>query len=222
MRVHIRTTSNTSPVPFDYQARLVGALHGWIGENDYHDELSLYSLSWLSNGRVSAEGLTFTSGASLFLSTPNSDMVKKLIKGIQTNPSLAFGMKVTEVNLQPTPHFGSSEVFFAQSPILIKRMLEHEMKFYFSHDPESETCMTETLNRKLTRAGLGHLSASVRFDGKYRKGKKKVARYRNMVYKGTLCPVIVEGDPEAVRFAWDVGIGNLTGIGFGAIKERES
>jgi CRISPR/Cas system endoribonuclease Cas6 (RAMP superfamily) len=29
--------------------------------------------------------------------------------------------------------------------------------------------------------------------------------------------VIIEGKPETKLFAWDVGIGNSTGIGFGAI-----
>jgi len=29
--------------------------------------------------------------------------------------------------------------------------------------------------------------------------------------------VIVEGDPRAVQFAWEVGVGNSTGIGFGAL-----
>ncbi len=33
-------------------------------------------------------------------------------------------------------------------------------------------------------------------------------------------PVVgfVSGDPELVRFAWDVGVGNSTGIGFGALR----
>jgi CRISPR/Cas system endoribonuclease Cas6 (RAMP superfamily) len=30
--------------------------------------------------------------------------------------------------------------------------------------------------------------------------------------------VIVEGSAEAVGFAWNVGIGNGTGIGFGALR----
>jgi CRISPR/Cas system endoribonuclease Cas6 (RAMP superfamily) len=30
--------------------------------------------------------------------------------------------------------------------------------------------------------------------------------------------VVVEGTPEAVRFAWTVGVGELTGSGFGALQ----
>jgi CRISPR-associated endoribonuclease Cas6 len=44
-----------------------------------------------------------------------------------------------------------------------------------------------------------------------------MVKYRDINIKGTLCPVIVEGDPRAVQFAWEVGVGNSTGIGFGAI-----
>jgi CRISPR/Cas system endoribonuclease Cas6 (RAMP superfamily) len=30
--------------------------------------------------------------------------------------------------------------------------------------------------------------------------------------------VVVTGTPEAVQFAWTVGVGELTGSGFGALK----
>jgi CRISPR/Cas system endoribonuclease Cas6 (RAMP superfamily) len=32
------------------------------------------------------------------------------------------------------------------------------------------------------------------------------------------CPIIIKGKPETKLFAWNVGLGNSTGIGFGAIK----
>ena len=37
MRIHISTTKNTSLVPFDYQQKLVGTIHKWIGNNSIHD-----------------------------------------------------------------------------------------------------------------------------------------------------------------------------------------
>lgn len=42
MRIHISTTKNTSLVPFDYQQKLVGTIHKWIGHNSIHDSISLY------------------------------------------------------------------------------------------------------------------------------------------------------------------------------------
>ncbi len=37
-------------------------------------------------------------------------------------------------------------------------------------------------------------------------------------YKTSECPVIVEGTPDAVQVAWLVGVGELTGMGLGALK----
>ena len=37
MRIHLKTSANTTPVPFDYQQKLVGTIHKWIGNNSIHD-----------------------------------------------------------------------------------------------------------------------------------------------------------------------------------------
>jgi CRISPR/Cas system endoribonuclease Cas6 (RAMP superfamily) len=52
MRLHLYLSPNERPVPFDYQHYLTGAFHKWLGANDLHDRLSLYSLSWLYEGRA--------------------------------------------------------------------------------------------------------------------------------------------------------------------------
>jgi hypothetical protein len=41
--------------------------------------------------------------------------------------------------------------------------------------------------------------------------------YRNISMRVNKCPVIIKGRPETKSFAWNVGIGNSTGIGLGAI-----
>ena len=38
MRIHLKTSQNTTPVPFDYQQKLVGTIHKWIGSNSIHDK----------------------------------------------------------------------------------------------------------------------------------------------------------------------------------------
>lgn len=39
MRIHLKTSPNTTPVPFDYQQKLVGTIHKWIGNNSIHDKI---------------------------------------------------------------------------------------------------------------------------------------------------------------------------------------
>lgn len=48
MRLNLRLTPNEEPVPFDHVHNLTGAIHKWLGKNDLHDKISLYSFGWLN------------------------------------------------------------------------------------------------------------------------------------------------------------------------------
>src|SRR5690606_26453665 len=211
-------TANTEPIPYNYQSSLVGAFHKWLGPNEIHDDISLYSLSWLSHGVAGKSGLDFPNGSTFYVSAPHTELLKKMIDGVFKGQDIRWGMKVREVILQPTPEFGESRRFLVQSPVLIKRNREEGGQQYFFHsDDKADEYLTETMHYKLSKAGLTH-DIEVMFDPDYENPKSKKIQYNGIDIKGTLCPVIVKGDPEAVSFAWDVGIGNSTGIGFGALK----
>ena len=94
MRLILKLTKNQSVVPFNYQRHLVGAFHKWIGENQIHDDISLYSLSWLMGGKIVKEGYHFKYGAEWFISTYDPNLLKTLINGIQKDPEIDFGMVV--------------------------------------------------------------------------------------------------------------------------------
>lgn len=223
MRVYLQLSRNTVPVPFNYQQKLVGAFHKWLGENELHDDISLYSLSWLRHiGRprhkTTKEGLVFPYGAEFFISSPLQDLHTKAVQGIFQDAAINWGMHVDEVRLRRTPDFGRQQRFMVQSPILIKRKQPEgkHAKYFFPFDAESDVLMTETLQTKLKRLQLP-TAVSVTFDRSYARPHIKKINYKGIDIKATLCPVIVEGDPQAVAAAWDCGIGNSTGIGFGAL-----
>lgn len=219
MRVYLHLTQNTEPVPYDYQSSLVGAFHKWLGPNEIHDDISLYSLSWLSHGVAGKNGLDFPNGSTFYVSAPHRDLLKKMIDGIFQGQDIRWGMKVREVVLQPTPEFGDNRRFLVQSPVLIKRnrVDGDGQQYFFPYDKESNGYLTETMQHKLTKAGLSH-DIEVMFDPEYQNPKTKKIQYNKIDIIGTLCPIIVKGDPEAVSFAWNVGVGNSTGIGFGAVR----
>lgn len=219
MRLYLQLSPNKETVPFNYQQSLVGAFHKWLGKNKLHDDISLYSLSWLSKGNPVKDGLNFPRGSIFFISSPLAELHQKFVHGIFKDQLIRWGMNVQEVRMKPTPDFGTRHRFLAQSPILIQRRFEdqkHQQYFYHT-DPESSEYLTETLRRKMEKAGIS-AKVSVSFDQTYQNAYIKKATYRNIDIKASMCPVIVEGDPRAVQFAWEVGVGNSTGIGFGALN----
>lgn len=169
--------------------------------------------------RRDRKGLDFRNGASLFISAPDPDLLAALIQGVFRGQDICWGMRVEEITMKVTPDFGQRHRFLVQSPILIKRKepTDKHYQFYYPSDPESNGFMTETLQLKLRKMNKSE-DVQVRFDPNFHNPSIKKMTYRGIENKASLCPVIVEGNPEAVAFAWEVGIGNSTGIGFGALK----
>lgn len=219
MRIHISTNKNTSLVPFDYQQKLVGTIHKWIGNNSIHDRISLYSFSWLKGGEIVSNALNFPKGATMFLSFHDDNVMRKIIKTILDDPQMFCGMSVKDITIDDTPSLESQELFYCASPIFIKRKLEDgTIKQFTYNDEHTSTLLKETLTAKMREAGLEEdETLDIKFDTSYSRKRFKFVRYRGIGNKASLCPVIIKAKPETKLFAWNVGIGNCTGIGSGAI-----
>lgn len=218
MRAYLKLSKSNNTIPFNYQVNLVGALHKWVGLNYIHDDVSLYSFSWLRRGRiVGNKGLYFPEGADWFISVYNADYLKKIVNGILDDPRVAFGMEIVEMTLCETPEFGVCQKFTLGSPVFIKRSDGTRQRHFTFKDEEADVLMTKTLQNKLKKAGLPYEEAKVRFDRNYQSAKTKMCNYRGVDNKVNYCPVIVEGSSEQIGFAWEVGVGNSTGIGFGSL-----
>jgi CRISPR-associated endoribonuclease Cas6 len=126
-------------------------------------------------------------------------------------------MVITSLTLEKEPIFETENRFQVASPVFIKRLVEGKTKFYYPTDDEANTLLTETLINKLKKAGLNHEGVKARFDENYQNFAIKGAIYKGIQNKGTICPVIIKGTPEQLAFAWNVGVGSSTGIGFGSL-----
>lgn len=219
MRLHIHTTPNTSLIPFNYQQKLTGTLHKWLGENnEEHGEISLYSFSWLQNTKVEKDGLNCPKGSKWFISFHDTQKLKSILASIRVNPEMFCGMIVDEVTIEETPDLSNRELFFLGSPILIKRHEEEKVIEYDFENPLSGKLLEDTLKTKMQKAGIqDDGTLHIEFDLSYAKKKKKLVWYEGISNKANMCPVIIQGSNEMKQFAWNVGLGNCTGIGFGSI-----
>ncbi len=222
MRFYLKTTPSTEGIAFDHLHQLTGCIHKWIGRNHIHDDVSLYSFGWLQDGKVKDNRLHFPSGARWFISGYDIGMMTNLLKGINQDPEMFAGMRVDEVRMRPTPEYPSEMRFPVAGPVFIRKNKDDgSRKHVLYDDAEASRLLTRTLQRKLSLAGLttdDHLQTEVAFDTTYQKARTKKVRIKNIDQRASLCPVIVKGTPEAVQFAWDVGVGELTGSGFGALN----
>lgn len=219
MRLYLKLTKNAVAIPFNYQHLLTGAIHKWIGkENKEHGDVSLYSFSWLQKVNANNKGIILTRDSYFFVSTCKDDLLKAILKGVLENPFVYCGSEVYDVQIMQTPEFGTREHFLLASPIFIKRRFDDKQKHIAFNDEDSGKYMTETMSKKMSVAGLSSEGLSVEFDRNYPNPRTKLIHYEKIGNKVNICPVIIEGTPEQIAFAWNVGIGNSTGIGFGALK----
>jgi CRISPR-associated endoribonuclease Cas6 len=219
MRLHLQLTPNSQPVPFNYQHKLTGALHKWLGENDLHDKISLYSFSWL-RGDVDSitEGLNFPQGAKWSISFWEKEYTSDLIQGIVDQPSVAYGMEADEVQIVRSPDFKEQWRFKVSSPVLVRKNRGDATRKHLTFkDDDVGIYLKRTLRRKLNEAEIEHDDFTVSFDKNYSGARTKLIDLKGTKLKVNLCPIIMEGDPKAIEFAWNVGIGELTGSGFGAL-----
>jgi CRISPR-associated endoribonuclease Cas6 len=226
MRLTLTLSPNTEPVPFNHLHRLTGTLHKWVGpSNDLHDGPSLYSLGWLNGGQAADGALTFPEGARWRLSFWDAEAAKAVLDGLLQDPTVFAGLRVTEAQQQTTPAFSNGYRFQVDAPVVARRRRDDGSREYLLYDDErADAALTRTLRRKVAAAGidLDPSAVQVRFDRGYDGAHTKLATIEKgghaIKHKGSVCPVIVEGPSEAARFAWNVGVGALTGSGFGAVK----
>lgn len=217
MRFYLDLTPNKEDVPFNYQSALTGTFHKWLGLNDIHNEISLYSLSWLSNAKVKDNHLEFPKGSRWYISFWDENIGRKMLSTILEKPEACFGMKVSQVQIVETPNFSDTQRFVLSSPILIRNRDGENYIHYTFADKESDSLLTSALRRKLDLAGIDSTNAKVWFDKSYLNAKTKVVTIHNIKNKANFCPVFVSGGKEITQFAWNVGIGHSTGSAFGSL-----
>jgi CRISPR-associated endoribonuclease Cas6 len=232
MRLYL-TLSPSKPnevIPMNHINVLTGALHKWLGPNEEHDGLSLYSFGWLDGTRTvrtrtGEPGLICLDGATWFISALDGEFLKRSINGILTDPEIRWGMRVTGVQLQEPPVFQAEKEhrFLLSSPVFLKRQRPDGSEKHFVYsDPESNQYLTENFRYKLSKAGFEETGAEMRFDPNYQRPSTKKTTYakkdgHSYEFKSSMCPILVKGSEEQKRFAWAVGAGQGTGMGFGAV-----
>jgi CRISPR-associated endoribonuclease Cas6 len=223
MRLQLLLSSNTRPVPFNYNYELYKGIQEWLGaQNPWHGELSLYSIGHLRGGQARSGALSFADGAMLNINAWDRELLATLVDRMSGRPELAFGMQVKEVRIHMPPPIEARDLLWVDSPVLLKQKREGKPARHLTYHQQEEarTALTAALHRKMDAADCPDewKKLSVSFDQSYRRAKTKLISVKGLSYKASVCPLIVEGPPEASAFLWSVGAGHNTGMGFGAIR----
>jgi len=227
MKLKIEFTKNTEPVPFTYVGNLNGYLHKVLGSNnEYHDDISLYSTSFLHEGKISKNKkyLDFPHGATWYVSSPDSKFIGNFVNNIYQNTSFAFGMELHSVEVQESEITNEGEyyLFHTMSPILLKqRDFETRKNVYFTYEDDVKTTsdlMKSIILKKAEKACIDIKGEDfdISFNYEYEHKKIKWITIKTVNNKTSVCPVFIRtAKPEVADFIHAVGVGHSTGSGFG-------
>ncbi|WP_346237694.1 CRISPR-associated endoribonuclease Cas6 [Niabella insulamsoli] len=219
MRLYIKLSKNTELIPFNYQHMLTGVVHKWIGEkNQEHGKRSLYSFSWLQNTVANKNGINLNRDAYFFISAYDDTLIKQVVKGILKDPEMFCGSRVIDIQIREVPEFSNEERFFLNSPILIRKREGERTRHVTYLEEDFETLLMENIKSKLQLVGLDTDDMGIELDKSYAFPQTKLVNYKGIKNKTSLAPIIIKGSREQIAFAWAVGLGNSTGIGFGSVK----
>lgn len=218
MRVYLKIYSGNAIIPYNHQHLLVGTIHKWLGWNNLHGNVALFSFSRLEKGESLKSGLKFGQYCSMFISAYDDEIIKKLISGIQENPVLFDGLAVREISIQENPDLSQQNNFQVASPILIKRREGDKNRHFLFYEDEANDWLKETMLTKMKIVGIDDPTFDICFNKNYSNSKVSLIDYKGIKNKVNWCPIIMNGKPETKAFIWNVGVGNSTGIGFGAIR----
>jgi CRISPR-associated endoribonuclease Cas6 len=218
MRLHLTTTPNETLVPFNYHPQLVEVLHKWLGITQPDGKPALYSFSWLQNAMVSETGLNYPAGAKFFISFHNDESLRQALKSILNDAGICFGMQVTDVTIEENPDLTDKTLFRCANPIFVRNYENGQYIHYTYKDEIAGKLLEKMLARKMELAGLPKdESLKIQFDCSTGAPKTKIIDYKGIENRVNLCPVMIEGRLDTKQFAWNVGLGHSTGIGFGSI-----
>ncbi|QOJ27506.1 MAG: CRISPR-associated endoribonuclease Cas6 [Ignavibacteriales bacterium] len=220
MRFLIKTTPNLEIVPFNYQQKLLGVFHKWLGEeNPHHDQLSLYSVGWLWGSKSHREGFIFQDGADWSISAWDEKIQTRLTNAITLDQELFCGMRIKEIKTMKTPEFGNDYTFKTLSPILarIKRENGTTEHLTYLHDNFPER-LKQILLKKANHAKLELSDFSIIIEKNFKGNRIKVVTLNKVGNKANFVKVRMQGDENAIKFAWCVGLGESTGSCFGGLR----
>ncbi|MDA3930137.1 MAG: CRISPR-associated endoribonuclease Cas6 [Prolixibacteraceae bacterium] len=217
MRAYLTLQTQNTLLPFDHRDLITQTIHRWLGWSDNHSKLPPYSFSRFEGIQNSNDGIWFKEETAFFFSAPNVELVRKLEAGVKANPSLFNGLIVSDIKILEDSDLSNRKLFFAASPLLMNPIDKNQGEFIVYNMPNVNTILKENTLRKLKAAGINDETFDIEFDKNYANAGTKKITYNGRIMRASWCQIILKGLPETKQYLWNVGLGDNTDIGFGAI-----
>lgn len=219
IRIYFEKTNKT--IPFNNQHQMNGFIYTMLGDNagKYHDSFSGYSVSSIQGGRMSSDksGLIFENEPYINFTSDDmnvcKDFVSAIINAIDNKSADFFGLYPVRFETYDFPCGKKFDVVKTISPILLKK---NGRKLTIRDDNWLEE-LTENCKNKLRHNGIEDNTFKIVIGNK-EAVKNKMVNVGKVFNPCTEAVFTVYGKENTRRKLYNMGLGNSTGTGFGAVK----
>lgn len=224
MRIRINFTKNTEKV-FNNQNVVNSYIHKCFGiNNDLHDTKSDYCVSNLCGGKLIDNGafVNYENGGFIIFSSPNSEIVNKLLIGILNNPIIGYGMVFSDViTINERLHDGYNHFKTLSNGFIVKNKSEFGfLKLTdgnFIEDLEKHTINKfSKINPKLD---FSNFKIEISEHPSHKTKNIYVNKIKNI---SNVCQLTIHSNKDVVTHIYNYGLGQSTGSGFGTLFRTEN
>lgn len=243
MRLKINLKSeNNFKVPFNYNHILSSIIYNKIADldlaNKIHDSNSFkffnFSQINIKKRKLVKDGIIARDGRiSFYLSSPDDLLVKNLVSGFVDDLEINFKndkLIVEKIEALKTPDFREISEFKTLSPINIRDSKEIDGKVKRIDLAPSDKFFKGIENNLIKKYcifnNIENTDKKISAYSEMAHVKRKritIPKGLNTTYhRAYMMDLILEGDTDLIKFAYDVGVGEKNSMGFGMLRYIET
>lgn len=240
LKINLKAKNNFK-VHFDYNHILSSIIYNKIQDLDFAYELhtsntfKFFNFSQLNipKRKIVEDGIIAKNGKiNFYISSPNDILIKNLVNGFVDDLEIKFQNEkliVEKIEALKTPDFSEKSEFKTISPINVRdtQKIDGEMKRIdlAPSDKFFKAIETNLIKKYCIFNSLESTDKRIKAYSEMANVKRKriiIPKGPNTTYhRAYMMDLILEGDIDLIKFAYDVGLGEKNSMGFGMIKYIE-
>lgn len=241
LKIYLKSENGIINIPFNYNHILSSVVYNMIDDIGFASKLHsgksfkffCFSQIFISRPKRVDGGFVSRNGSiSFIISSPNDDLITELVNGLAHNQSVNFigqSLLVTKCEILKNPQFGNRMHFNTLSPIIVttQREIDGVLKEWdLAPGDDFFKGIEKNLVKKYQKFyNLESVNKKVKVSSDMRYVKRKrISINKGEVttyHRAYLMDIILEGDSDLIRFAYDCGLSSKNSQGFGMIELYE-
>lgn len=238
LKILLKSKKNKLKIPFNYNHIFSAIIYNKIADLDFANKLHssrsykyfTFSQIHIHNFKIIKDGFLSQNGMIDFLISSSDDyLIKSLVEGFLDDLTVNFideDLFVQKVELLPVPDFADKINVKTLSPIIVrtKKEIDGNLKVWdlAPGDQFFRNLEKNLINKYLKYNDLDETDKKIKIYSEMRNVKSKRISIekgdKKTFHRAYMMDLILEGDKELLKFAYDAGLGEKSGLGFGMIK----